>query len=105
MTQISMTRHAYVRARQRGIDGERLDRFLSLADIDVAVGDGCVALSISRRLKRDREIRAVFGPMLDRIADLALVMGEDGTVVTVLHDRGRGAARRPVFAGVGASLA
>lgn len=94
MPDISMTRHASVRARQRGIDGDRLEMFLALADVDVPVGDGCVALSISRRLKRDRDIRAAFGPMLDRVADIALVMGEDGTVVTVMHDRGHGAARR-----------
>jgi hypothetical protein len=90
----SFTRHATIRARQRGIGSDRLDAFLSLADTEAPVGSGCVALSISRRLKRDRDIRAAFGPMLDRIADLALVMAEDGSVVTVMHDHGHAAARR-----------
>jgi len=89
-----MTRHAMIRARQRGIGEERLEAFLALADVDSPVGGGCFALRISRRLKRDRRIRKAFGPMLDLIADLALVMADDGSIVTVMHDHGHAAGRR-----------
>ena len=91
---LTLTRHAAIRARQRGIGAAMLDAFLSLADAEAPVGGGCIALSISRSTKRDRAIRAAFGPMLDRIADLAMVLAEDGSVVTVMHDRGHGACRR-----------
>ncbi|MCC6920724.1 MAG: hypothetical protein IT548_16120 [Alphaproteobacteria bacterium] len=89
-----MSRHAMVRARQRGIGEERLEAFLALADLDAPVGGGCIALRISRRLKRDRRIREAFGPMLDLIADLALVMAGDGSIVTVMHDHGQASGRR-----------
>ncbi len=88
MSSIALTRHAARRARQRGIGGDLIDAFLSLADWETPVGSGCTALSISRRLKRDPDIRAAFGPLLDRIARLAMVMAPDGEVVTVMHARG-----------------
>lgn len=80
-----VTRHAEVRAGQRGIRRETLEVFLEWADRDRLVGDGCVAVSWSMKgLERAR--RAGVRPaLLDRARVLVAILSEDGSLVTVMN--------------------
>ena len=90
-----LTRHAIVRANQRGVTHRMLDALIAWADVEAPVGGGCTALSFSRRRLKDRTLRDELGAAIDRLASLAIVLRDDtGDVVTVLHDLGGGAGRR-----------
>ncbi len=91
----ALTRHAAVRANQRGVTHQMLDALIAWADVEASVGGGCTALSFSRQRMLDRDLRAVLGAAADRLTSLAVVLCDDtGDVVTVLHDRGGAQGRR-----------
>jgi hypothetical protein len=94
MPNLSLTRHASVRAQQRGVPHRVINALATWADVEIPVGGGCVALSLSRRQMSDRGLRASLGAELDRLAGVALVADETGAVVTVLHDCGGAGGRR-----------
>jgi hypothetical protein len=86
---MSLTRHASIRASQRGIPHSLLQTLIEHADVETAVGGGCFALRVSRRRLKDAEVRRSFGASVDRVAKLAVICGgDDGSIVTVLHDWG-----------------
>ena len=82
----SFTHHAERRLQQRGMRPVWIDLLLRYADLDVPVGDGCVALSLSRHALT--RLKAEHGPSLaDRIRHVVLVVAGDA-IVTVLHANG-----------------
>lgn len=83
-----MTHHAEVRANQRGIPYSLIDAVLDHADLEVPVGDGCVAYRISKDLLAERDVRRRLGAHIDRAGKVAVVCSDDGAVVTVMHDWG-----------------
>jgi hypothetical protein len=90
--------HAKRRSRQRGVRDADLVLLLFEADREVPVGDGCVAMSISR--SRRRELLAEGHPpsTVDRAAGIAAVESADGEIVTVLRPHGhRGRRYRKAF--------
>jgi hypothetical protein len=90
MLSAQLSHHASVRANQRGVPHALMDALIAHADLEVPVGKGCVALSLSRRRLDDRELREKLGADLDRLGGLSVVCSDDsGEVVTVLHDWGR----------------
>jgi len=90
MTQTGLTRHAAVRANQRGVNRATVDAVIAWADVELPARDGCTVLRFSRERLADRDLRATLGPLADRVCSLALVVaGDTGRVVTVLHDHGR----------------
>lgn len=95
MPAIALSRHAMVRANQRGVTHDVLDALISHADFEAPCGGGCTVLRLTRDRLLDRDLRASLGPNFDRLKDLAVVVADDtGEVVTVLHDHGRADGRR-----------
>ena len=95
MPALHLTRHANIRASQRGVPYDLLDAMIVHADIEIQAGNGCTTLRCSREGLRDRELRASIGPKADRLVSIAVVVDNDsGAIVTVLHDRGRSSGRR-----------
>lgn len=84
----AMTHHAEVRANQRGIPYLLIDAVLDHADLETPVGDGCVAYMISKDRLNERDVRRKLGGMLDRAGKVAVICGDDGAIVTVMHDWG-----------------
>ena len=85
----ALTRHANVRASQRGVTHDLLDTLIAYADFEVRARSGCTVLRCSREGLQDRDLRASLGAMADRLASLAVIMSDDsGEIVTVLHDHG-----------------
>jgi hypothetical protein len=90
MTPTRLTRHAAVRANQRGVTHQTVEAVFAWADVELPAGDGCSVLRFSRERLADRDLRATLGPLADKVCSLALVVaGDTGRVVTVLHDHGR----------------
>jgi hypothetical protein len=92
---IALSRHAQVRANQRGVTHRAINDLIAHADIERPVGDGCTVLRISRRRLDDPSVRAELGSNGDKLASLAVIWnGDRGQVVTLLIDHGRGRGRR-----------
>jgi hypothetical protein len=92
--QPSLTDHALRRAQQRGITGNRLRRFLDLADREEPAGRGCVAVSLSLRAARRFCADGTCGSAeVERLIGLRAVIGHDGSLVTIMH------GRRPTWSG------
>lgn len=86
---MSLSHHASVRANQRGIPHALLQTLIEQADVETPVGGGCYALRVSRRRLQDIDVRLSFGGLVDRVPKLAVICsGDDGSIVTVLHDHG-----------------
>jgi hypothetical protein len=94
MQDFALSLHASIRAQQRGVPHHLIDALVTWADVEVPVGGGCVAFSLSKRQMSDRGLRAKLGAELDRLAGVALVTDDTGAVVTVLYDRGGAGGRR-----------
>jgi hypothetical protein len=95
MPLFALTRHASVRANQRGVTNNMLDALIAHADVEAPIGSGCTVLRFSRERLRDRELRASLGPSADRLGSLAVILANDtGKVVTVMRDHGGSEGRR-----------
>ena len=94
MPALDLSRHADLRANQRGVTHEMLHALIAYADIEAPVGKGCTVLRLSRGRLEDRALRSALGTMADRLRSLAIVVaGDGGTVVTVVHDHGKSGGR------------
>jgi hypothetical protein len=82
------SKHAKRRKRQRGIRDADLVLLMLEADRETPVGDGCVALSVS--VRRRRELLAQGYPLsaVERAARIAAIESADGEIVTVLRPLG-----------------
>jgi len=90
--------HAAQRARKRGFRSADLELLLFGADREAPVGSGCVALSISRRRRRELLAEGYPPGAVARAAAIAAVEGTDGQIVTVLRPHGhRGRRYRRTF--------
>ena len=95
MTSLALSRHASVRANQRGVTHAMLDALIAHADLEAPVGGGCTVLRFSRERLMDRDLRASLGATADRLGSLAVILADGtGDVVTVLHDHGGADGRR-----------
>jgi len=95
MPALTLTRHATIRAQQRGVPHGVLNALIAHADLEAPVGSGCTVLRFSRERLMDRDLRAALGATADRLGSLAIVLSDDtGEVVTVLHDHGGSEGRR-----------
>jgi hypothetical protein len=92
---LALTRHATIRAQQRGVTHDVLDALIRHADVESPVGRNCTVLRFSRQRLMDRDLRASLGATVERLASLAVVLSDStGDIVTVLHDHGGAAGRR-----------
>ena len=94
MHTIDLSRHAQMRANQRGVPNNLLDVIMAYADVDAPVGGNCTVIRISRARLLDQDVRQAAGANIDRLKSLALVWSEtSGQVVTVLHEAGQAGRR------------
>ena len=84
-----LTRHAEVRANQRGITKRRLESLLSIADIDVAVGRHLHARRASRSAIAEAIQEGLSPSDAERLSRIALIQADDGAIVTVAPVHGR----------------
>ena len=90
--------HARQQMRRRGVREVDLVLLLFGADCETPVGGGCVALSISRRRRRELLADGYSRISLDRASGIAVVQSADGEIVTVLRPSGvRGRRYRKVL--------
>jgi hypothetical protein len=94
MPSFSLSRHAETRSRQRGVSHTLIEALIQFADMEGPAGCNCTFLRVSRKGLSDPVLRERIGGDIDRLGSLALVLGEDGEIVTVLHDRGGSGGRR-----------
>jgi hypothetical protein len=95
VAKLALTRHATLRAKQRGVPHHLLDALLVYGDLDAPVGDGCSVVRLSRERLRDRDLRGRLGAAMDRLKSLAVIVADEtGEIVTVMHDHGRTDGRR-----------
>lgn len=82
ISELKLTNHASVRQQQRGILAGVMDAVLAFGDVYRA-GDGCIAYFLGDQAVRRhaRQLR----PVADRARNVAVVVSEDGAVVTVQH--------------------
>ena len=93
MPQYNYTKHATVRMQQRGFCHQQVARLVDFADLYTPVGRALGALRVSRSALAE----AVADGMLrqadaDRLSRRAVVMAEDGAIVTLAHLCGRKSA-------------
>jgi len=81
-----LTTHAQKRAQQRAVRPIVVGFVLHHADIDLEAGEGCRALRISKK-KQAMLVRDGVSPSeIARAANVIVLVGNSGDVVTVMHD-------------------
>jgi hypothetical protein len=83
-----ISNHARRRTQQRGVRDADLVLLLFGADRESPVGEGCVALSISRKCRRELLAEGFPPSAVDRAARITAVESPEGEIVTVLRPRG-----------------
>jgi hypothetical protein len=96
MTNVICTDHAVTRAQQRGITPAQMDAVLRYADMEARRGDGCASIWISRRELQRLGPLTPDGISTDRLQDLTLLQGADGSCVTLFRNCKSKAYRRNV---------
>jgi hypothetical protein len=92
-TSLILTAHARRRARQRGLPDASLAALLELADREVPVGGGCVALSVSRMMIDAARAEGATPAALARLPGRVLLVGPNGVVMTALIQHRRSGRR------------
>lgn len=82
---LTLSRHATKRCAQRGIRKEFLNDLLKYADVEVQVGGGAIALSVSKTTATTLDLGNRFG-------HYAVIISQDATIISVLplHNCQRG---------------
>ena len=87
MPQLVCSRHATIRAQQRGITHEQIDAVARYADKEALRGDGCLAIWISKKELRRLGPCTPEGVSTDRLRGLTILVGEDRTCVTAFRNQ------------------
>jgi hypothetical protein len=83
--EITMTQHASIRCRQRGIRTEVLRLVLEEGDREHHAGEGVIALSLSRHRLAQLSFSDIPQATLDQAAHTVVLMAANGSVVTVIN--------------------
>jgi hypothetical protein len=87
---MSFSRHATVRARQRGALPAQVSALLAHGDMEVRRGSGCYAIWISKRALRQLGPITPEGVPTDRLRGLTVVQSDTEVSVTIFrNDRGK----------------
>jgi hypothetical protein len=90
-----MSRHAEIRARQRGISAAQLSAVFIHADREIRRGKSCYAIWISKNVLRRLGPITPEGVSTDRLKKLTVLQSEDETCVTAFRSqRGKAYRRR-----------
>jgi hypothetical protein len=87
------SRHATVRAQQRGISHAQLSAMATHGDMEIHRGGDCYAIWISKKTLRRLGPLTPEGVPTDRLKGLTILQGEDDTLVTTFRSE-RGKAYR-----------
>lgn len=96
MTHIVFSRHATIRAQQRGITPDQIDAILLYADREARRGDGCASIWISRKQLRRFGPSTPEGVSTDRLQGVTVLQSGDEACVTVFRNLRSKAYRRSV---------
>lgn len=99
MSKIVCSRHAMVRAQQRGIRPVQIDAVIRYADMEARRGDGCASIWISKRELRRLGPSTPEGVSTERLQGMIVLQGYDHSCVTVFRNRRSKAYRRSVRCG------
>jgi hypothetical protein len=91
---MAFTRHAIIRAQQRGITPKQIDAVLKNADRETPRGSGCAAIWISRRELQRIGPKTPEGVATDRLQGLIILQSDNDAAITVFRDRRGGKYRR-----------
>ena len=80
--------HARRRCAQRGTNAHLLAAVRDWADVEVPVGNGAVAVSLSRSAAAEMRAEGIRSDLIERALRRALVEGE-GSIVTLIAGRER----------------
>lgn len=96
MTHMVCSRHATIRAQQRGITPTQIDAILLYADMEACRGDGCSSLWISKTELRRLGPSTPEGVSTDRLQGVTVLQSSDQACVTVFRNLRSKAYRRRV---------
>jgi hypothetical protein len=89
--ELYLSAHGRTRARQRGMTLRMMAAMAALADHAVPVGGGCVSLTLSRAAAEEARAEGFAPALLDHLRRRAMVVADNGELVTLLiPDRQRG---------------
>jgi hypothetical protein len=97
MAHTVFSRHATIRAQQRGIKPAEIDAVLRYADMEARRGDGCFSTWISKRELRRLGPSTPEGVSTERLQGLVVLQSDDQTCITTFRNRRSGAYRRSIF--------
>src|SRR4051812_24048216 len=99
MTLMVCSRHATIRAQQRGITPTQIDAVVRYADMEACRGDGCASIWISRKELRRLGPATPEGVSTDRLHGVTVLDGSDQDCITVFRNRKVKTYRRNVGSG------
>ncbi|MCG7354509.1 hypothetical protein ACX4M5_10640 [Roseomonas mucosa] len=83
-TELYLSAHGRARARHRGTTQSMMAALAALADLDVPVGGGCVSVTLSRTAAEEAQAEGCPPALLDRLRRRAMVVADNGDLVTLL---------------------
>jgi hypothetical protein len=96
MSKLVLSRHATIRAQQRGITPAQLEAIIGYADMEARRGNGCASIWISRKELRRLGPKTPEGISTDRLQGVTVPQSGDQACITVFRNRKLKAYRRRV---------
>ena len=82
---ISLTRHAQNKAQKRAINKNHINLHMQYADQDCHIGDGMISETLSPEAINILKTKGISTAIQDKLKNVAIIYGTDGSIVTVLH--------------------
>ena len=96
MSKLVLSRHATIRAQQRGITPAQLEAIIRYADMEVRRGSGCASVWISSKELQRLGPRTPEGISTDRLRGVTVLQAGDDACITVFRNQISKAYRRRV---------
>jgi hypothetical protein len=90
---VKMSQHAIRRGKERGINLEMVETLMAWGD-ETRVGSGAASLTLSRAAVAELASEGMAPARTDKLRRLAIVVTDDGVVVTCLIQRRSGARKK-----------
>jgi len=95
MPSVALSKHAAMRANQRGVTHRMIEDLIACADVEAPVGRGCTVLRVSRACLKDRALKGAISTSPEKLSSLALIWSDQtAEVVTLLIDHAGARGRR-----------
>jgi hypothetical protein len=96
MTHMVCSRHATIRAQQRGITPTQIDAVVRYADMEACRGTGCASIWISKKELRRLGPATPEGVPTDKLLGVIVLESSDQACITVFRNRKTRMYRRNV---------